>query len=96
MTTHPTRIPDGAGTRPAALIGGPGEVLTEERLTRFVHERLAGEDLDGRSVCLVVPDATRSCPLPLLLSCVHSALHGRVSRLTVLIALGTHRADGGA
>jgi hypothetical protein len=24
-------------------------------------------DLDGKSVCLVIPDGTRSCPLPLLL-----------------------------
>src|SRR5690606_34897435 len=45
---------------------------------------------DGRSVCVVVPDSTRSCPLPDLLRAVHSALHGRVSRLTVLVALGTH------
>jgi nickel-dependent lactate racemase len=41
-------------------------------------------------VCVVVPDGTRSCPLPLLLSAVHGALHGRVSRLTVIVALGTH------
>ncbi|HEU5023383.1 MAG TPA: lactate racemase domain-containing protein [Spirillospora sp.] len=71
-------------------IGGPETVLSEEQVRSFVTERLAGEDLDGRSVCLVVPDGTRSCPLPLLLSAVHGALHGRVSRLTVLIALGTH------
>ena len=49
-------------------------------------------DLDGRSVCVLVPDGTRSCPLPLLLSAIHGALHGRVSRLTVLVALGTHAA----
>jgi nickel-dependent lactate racemase len=41
-------------------------------------------------VCVVVPDGTRSCPLPLLLSAVHGALIGRVTRLTVLVALGTH------
>jgi nickel-dependent lactate racemase len=39
---------------------------------------------------VVVPDATRSCPLPLLMTAVHGALAGRVTRLTVLIALGTH------
>ncbi|XVQ15013.1 lactate racemase domain-containing protein [Spirillospora sp. CA-255316] len=71
-------------------IGGPDTVLTEHQVREFVTGQLAGEDLDGRSVCLVVPDGTRSCPLPLLLSAVHGALHGRVSKLTVLIALGTH------
>ncbi|MYW05026.1 DUF2088 domain-containing protein [Streptomyces sp. SID3343] len=62
----------------------------------FVAEQLANEDLDGRSVCLVVPDGTRSCPLPLLLAAVHEALYGRVSRLTVLVALGTHAPMGEA
>ena len=59
---------------------GPDEVLTEEQIRAFVHDQLAGADLDGRSVCVLVPDGTRSCPLPLLLSAVHGALHGRVSR----------------
>jgi nickel-dependent lactate racemase len=80
--------------RPAALIGGPGVVLAQDQVRAFVAERLRAEDLDGRSVCVVVPDGTRSCPLPLLLDAVHGALHGRVSRLTVLIALGTHAAMG--
>ena len=55
-----------------------------------MREQLDATDLDGRSVCLVVPDATRSCPLPLLVGAVHSALAGRVTRLTALVALGTH------
>ncbi|WBQ06844.1 lactate racemase domain-containing protein [Kribbella sp. CA-293567] len=76
--------------RPAAVLGGSGQVLSDEDVTAFVHEQLAGAKLDGRSVCVIVPDATRSCPLPLLLRAVHGALTGRVSRLTVLVALGTH------
>src|SRR4051812_10023070 len=80
------------GTTAAARIRGPGEILSDDQVRTFVHDQLAGADLDGRSVCVVVPDGTRSCPLPLLMSAVHGALHGRVSRLTVLIALGTHAA----
>lgn len=76
----------------AVTIGGPGEVLTDERVTAFVRDQLAAADLDGRSVCVVIPDGTRSCPLPLLLSAVHGALVGRASRLTALVALGTHAA----
>jgi nickel-dependent lactate racemase len=74
----------------AARIGGPDVVLAEADVTAFVAEQLARVDLDGRSVCVIVPDATRSCPLPLLLEAVHGALAGRVSRMTALIALGTH------
>jgi len=80
----------------ASRIGGPGESLTDEQVTAFVAESLGATDLDGRSVCVVVPDGTRSCPLPLLLKAVHGALAGRVSRLTVLVALGTHAAMGEA
>jgi lactate racemase len=75
---------------PLAAIGGPGEVLTDDQVTAFIHDQLAAADLDGRSVCVLVPDGTRTCPLPLMLRAVHRALHGRVSRLTVLVALGTH------
>jgi nickel-dependent lactate racemase len=84
-----TEDPDVAA---AARLGGPREVLTPRQVRTFVVEQLAGCDLDGRSVCVIVPDGTRSCPLPLLLDAVHGALHGRVSDLTVLVALGTHAA----
>jgi nickel-dependent lactate racemase len=80
----------------AAQLGGPDGVLDGERVRAFVAEQLAGVDLDGRSVCVLVPDGTRSCPTPLLLGAVHGALAGRVSRLTVLVALGTHAPMGEA
>ncbi len=75
-----------------ARIGGPAETLPEDRVRGFVTEQLETIDLDGASVCVLVPDGTRSVPLPLLMSAIHGALHGRVSRLTALVALGTHAA----
>jgi nickel-dependent lactate racemase len=78
--------------QPATVLGGPDQVLGEDEVAAFIQESLAGADLNGRSVCVIVPDATRSCPLPLLLGAVHEALTGRVSKLTVLVALGTHAA----
>jgi lactate racemase len=74
----------------AAVIGGPGTTLTTDELRRFIAEQLAATDLDGKSVCLVIPDGTRSSPLPLLLRCVHQALAGRATRITAVVALGTH------
>ena len=78
----------------AARIGDATTVLDEDRVTAFVREQLAAHPFDGRSVCVLVPDATRTCPLPLLLRAVHGALHGRVRRFTVLVALGTHAPMG--
>ena len=74
----------------ARHIGGPDQILDDAQVREFVVRSLAGADLDGRSVCVIVPDGTRSCPLPLLLSAVQEALHGRATRVTVLVALGTH------
>jgi lactate racemase len=79
-------------TNRVTTIGGTDRTLSEDEVRRFVLDRLAGADLDGRSVCVLVPDGTRSCPLPLLLGAVHEALHGRASWVTVLVALGTHAA----
>lgn len=74
----------------AALIGGPEQTLTADQVRQFIAEQLAAVDVDGKSVCLVIPDGTRSSPLPLLMRCVHEALAGRVTQLTAVIALGTH------
>ena len=55
-----------------------------------IREHLDGLDLDGRSLCLVIPDATRQCPLPTLLGEVWSAVRDRVSSCQAVVALGTH------
>lgn len=73
-----------------ARIGGPDATLSDDEVRSFIAGQLADAPVEGRSVCVLVPDATRSCPLPALLSAVHGALHGRVSALTFLVALGTH------
>src|SRR4051812_40759780 len=82
---------DGRDPRRAARVGGVGEQLTPDRVTGFVEESLGGADLDGKRVCLVVPDGTRTCPLPLLLRAAQRALAGRAREVTVVVALGTHQ-----
>ena len=76
----------------AASIGDADDVLSPDDVSAFVREQLDAYPVDGRSVCILVPDGTRTCPLPLLLQAVHSSLAGRATRMTVLVALGTHAA----
>lgn len=73
-------------------IGDAETTLTNEQIYDHIIESLATIDLDGKSVSLVVPDATRSAPMGKLLPAVHAALKDRASKVTVLIALGTHAA----
>ncbi|NHC46717.1 lactate racemase domain-containing protein [Motilibacter aurantiacus] len=74
----------------AAILGDGQGILSAGQVRQFVRRQLDGQDVDGRSVVVLVPDGTRSCPLPALLDAVHQALAPRVARMTVLIALGTH------
>jgi nickel-dependent lactate racemase len=90
MTTTLEESPTDAAAR-AARLGDEHGVLSTEQVTQFIAEQLGATDVDGRSVCIVVPDGTRTCPLPMLVGAVHAALHGRATRMTTLIALGTHQ-----
>jgi lactate racemase len=71
-------------------IGGHEGILDAQEVQSFIRSRLARVDLDDRSLCIVIPDATRTCPLPLLLSAVEAAVCGRVRSCTAVVALGTH------
>ncbi len=72
------------------VLGGPGEFLDPEEVRSFVRTRVGRLDLAGRSLCVVIPDGTRNCPLPLLLEAIEAGVDGRTSELTAVVALGTH------
>jgi nickel-dependent lactate racemase len=56
----------------------------------FVQTQIGELDLAGRSLCVVIPDGTRNCPLPLLLEAIEAGVDGRTSDWTAVVALGTH------
>ena len=72
------------------VLGGPRDILGAADVHAFVRAQVGALDLAGRSLCLVIPDASRSCPLPLLLEAIYEAVKARVSSCTAVIALGTH------
>ncbi len=71
-------------------LGGSGHVLDPEEVTSFVRAQIAGLDLAGRSLCTVIPDGTRKCPLPLLLQAIEEGVGDRARSSTAVVALGTH------
>lgn len=47
--------------------------------------------IDNQRVLVIIPDGTRSAPIPLFFKLFHELLWGRASALDFLVALGTHQ-----
>ena len=66
-------------------------VLADEEIAGMVRAALAGIDVDGKRVVVLIPDGTRTAPLPLMFKVICAELGGRAASLDFLIALGTHQ-----
>jgi len=80
---------------PPALtaVTGTGQtqrLLSEADLAALIAAGLGPLPLDGRRVLLIVPDLTRTMPLPLFFRHMLAHLLPRVAAADVLVALGTH------
>jgi nickel-dependent lactate racemase len=64
--------------------------LSNAQVTSLVSEFLQAADLDGRSVLVLIPDGTRTMPMPLMFQILEQELSTRVKALDFLVALGTH------
>jgi lactate racemase len=64
--------------------------LTPEQIATVAREGLAALPVDGRRVLVLIPDGTRTMPMPLLFDLLERELGGRVAALDYLVALGTH------
>lgn len=66
--------------------------LSQGEVAGIVRSFLAEQNFDGERVLVVVPDGTRTAPIPRMFRLIHGQLSGRVASLDFLVALGTHRA----
>ncbi len=64
--------------------------LTESEIRPLMSEALAKVDLDGKKVLIIIPDSTRTAPIPLFFRLFHELLWVHVKALDYLVALGTH------
>lgn len=64
--------------------------LTSEEAARTVHEGLATLTVDGKRVLVIIPDGTRTMPMPLMFDLLEQELASHVAALDYLVALGTH------
>jgi lactate racemase len=71
-------------------VGYTDRFLSEDEALAIVAAGLGRLGLDGKRVIVIIPDSTRSGPVPLLFRGLTDMLQGRVAKLDFLVALGTH------
>ena len=64
--------------------------LSADAVRQIIAQSLKPDEYRNQRVLLIVPDNTRTAPLPLLFGAVFETLRGAVKQLDVLVALGTH------
>src|SRR5262245_46498615 len=64
--------------------------LTADTVRQWIATHVDAAEYRGKRVLLIVPDATRTAPMPLLFDAVFQKLHGVAKQIDVLVALGTH------
>jgi lactate racemase len=65
--------------------------LSEAEIRALASETLARAQLYGKRVLIIIPDRTRTAPIPRMFRLFHELLDGKVAALDYLIALGTHK-----
>src|SRR6266508_2436096 len=70
--------------------GSTTDTLSAESVQDLLARALAPMALDGQRVLVIIPDSTRTAPIPLLFRLLYEQIGRRVARLDYLIALGTH------
>jgi nickel-dependent lactate racemase len=68
--------------------------INTKQIREIVADSLASLLLDQNRVLVLIPDNTRTMPLPLLFDLLEEFLVQRVSKLDFLVALGTHQPLG--
>jgi nickel-dependent lactate racemase len=80
--------------QPKSGVLGLGSVdghLTPEDVQSVVRQGLSSLRLDGRRLLAIIPDGTRTMPMPLVFDAIEMTAGSRVAVLDYLVALGTHQ-----
>jgi nickel-dependent lactate racemase len=74
-----------------SLVAPLGSYLAADQARALVAQACPAAHYQGKKVLLIVPDATRTCPLGLLFASLFEQIGGAVQHFDVMIALGTHQ-----
>ncbi len=76
--------------------GTTEKTLGDAEVAGILAQALGPLALDGKRVLVIIPDGTRTAPIPLMFRLLGEQLGPRVARLDYVIALGTHQPMGEA
>ncbi len=70
--------------------GSADRYLTEEEISQIVLDGVTALRLEGKRALVIIPDGTRTMPMPLMFRLLERHLGPRAKALDFLVALGTH------
>ncbi len=70
--------------------GSASQYLTEAQTGEIVAEAIASISVEGKRVLILIPDGTRTMPMPMMFRLFEQILKPRVRTMDYLVALGTH------
>ncbi len=70
--------------------GSTTRTLSEQEIRALLQEAFTDYELHGKRLLFVIPDGTRTAPIPMLFRAIFDLLSPTAKALDLLIALGTH------
>ena len=70
--------------------GAANKYLTSDDVRQIVTQAFESRKLDGKRIIVLIPDGTRTMPMPQIFDLFDEILRPRVKQLDYLVALGTH------
>lgn len=71
--------------------GSLNEILSDEDVEQLLGQACSELAVTNKRVLVIIPDGTRTIPLPLMFRLLYKYLGKRVKQLDYLVALGTHQ-----
>ena len=70
--------------------GCPNTILLEEQVKALIAAGTPAKMFAKKRVLVLTPDATRTCPLPMMIRAIQEVMGTKVVKLDFMVALGTH------
>lgn len=70
--------------------GDPAVTLTSSQIREIISDSLPAQQVRGKRILVLTPDATRTCPLPDMVRALQEIVGSQAARLDFMVALGTH------